>query len=336
METIYDFRPQDDFRHDVFANEEIPDAVTVLQQFETPIFSLGDVSTITGMAKSRKTFLITSIVVAFLSDTGFLGLNSDLPTKRVLLIDTEQSRVFVQRLIRRIYRLMKWNFEDDVKDRLRVLSLRELTPEKRLEVVKNTIETFKPTLVFIDGSADLINDTNNVEDSTMLVNELMRISTDEKCHICSVVHTNPNSEKTRGHFGSELQRKSETVMLVTREGDTTTVKPQFTRNMEFAPFSFIINERGLPEATEVVQPKQENLQAIFEEIYSYSSYLTWGDLRDKLMEVTGKGKTACENRIKKGIESKYIYKDMEGLYRLNVEPEETSLPFTEIDNDRYF
>lgn len=336
METIYDFRPQDDFRHDVFANEEIPDAVTVLQQFETPIFSLGDVSTITGMAKSRKTFLITSIIVAFLSDTGFLGLNSDLSSKRVLLIDTEQSRAFVQRLIRRIYRLMKWNFEDDVKDRLRVLSLRELTPEKRLEVVKSTIESYKPTLVFIDGSADLINDTNNVEDSTMLVNELMRISTDEKCHICSVVHTNPNSEKTRGHFGSELQRKSETVMLVTREGDTTTVKPQFTRNLEFAPFSFIINEFGLPEQTEIVKPKEENLQAIFEEIYSYSSYLSYGDLRDKLMEVTGKGKTACENRIKKGIESKYIYKDMEGLYRLNVEPEETSLPFTEIDNDRYF
>src|SRR5690554_5874550 len=336
METIYDFRPQDDFRHDVFANEEIPDAVTVLQQFETPIFSLGDVSTITGMAKSRKTFLITSIIVAFLSDTGFLGLNSDLPTKRVLLIDTEQSRVFVQRLIRRIYRLMKWNFEDDVKDRLRVLSLRELTPEKRLEVVKSTIESYKPTLVFIDGSADLINDTNNVEDSTMLVNELMRISTDEKCHICSVVHTNPNSEKTRGHFGSELQRKSETVMLVTREGDTTTVKPQFTRNLEFAPFSFIINERGLPEATEVVQPKQENLQALFEEIYSYSTYLSYGDLQSKLMELTGKRKTACGNRITKGKDEKIIYQDMEGFYRLNVEPKETSLPFNEIINDKYF
>lgn len=335
IETIYDFTPKDDFKHDVFASEEIPDAVTVLQQFETPIFSLGDVSTITGMAKSRKTFLITSIIVAFLSDTGFLNLNSDLPSKRVLLIDTEQSRAFVQRLIRRIYRLMKWNFEDDVKDRLRVLSLRELTPEKRLEVVKNTIEAFKPTLVFIDGSADLINDTNSVEDSNTLVNELMRISTDQKCHICSVVHTNPNSEKTRGHFGSELQRKSETVMLVTREGDTTTVKPQFTRNVEFAPFSFIINDRGLPEQTEVVQPKQENLQAIFEEIYSYSSYLSYGDLRDKLMEVTGKGKTACENRIKKGINEKIIYKDMEGLYRLNVEPEETSLPFGEINN-KYF
>lgn len=336
MEKVYDFRPKDDFRHDVFANEEIPDAVTVLQQFETPIFSLGDVSTITGMAKSRKTFLITSIIVAFLSDTGFLNLNSDLPTKRVLLIDTEQSRAFVQRLIRRIYRLMRWDFQDDVKDSLRVLSLRELTPEKRLEVVKNTIEVYKPTLVFIDGSADLINDTNCVEDSNTLVNELMRISTEYNCHICSVVHTNPNSEKTRGHFGSELQRKSETVMLVTREGDTTTVKPQFTRNLEFAPFSFIINDRGLPEATETVQPKQENLQAIFEEIYSYSTYLSYGDLQSKLMELTGKRKTACSNRITKGKDEKIIYQDMEGFYRLNIEPKETSLPFNEIINDKYF
>lgn len=335
-ETVYDFRPQDDYKHDVFANEEIPDAVTVLQQFETPIFSLGDVSTITGMAKSRKTFLITSIIVAFLDDSGFLGMNSDLPTKRVLLIDTEQSRAFVQRLIRRIYRLMKWDFQDDVKDRLRVLSLRELTPEKRLEVVKNTIEAYKPTLVFIDGSADLINDTNSVEDSNNLVNELMRISTEYKCHICSVVHTNPNSEKTRGHFGSELQRKSETVMLVTREGDTTTVKPQFTRNMEFAPFSFIINERGLPEQTETVQPKEENLQAIFEEIYSYSTYLSYGDLQSKLMELTGKRKTACGNRITKGKDEQIIYQDTEGFYRLNVEPEETALPFNEISNDKYF
>lgn len=335
-ETVYDFSPKEDFKHDVFANEEIPDAVTVIQQFETPIFSLGDVSTITGMAKSRKTFLITSIIVAFLDDTGFLNLNSDLPTKRVLLIDTEQSRAFVQRLIRRIYRLMKWDFEDDVKDRLRVLSLRELTPEKRLEVVKNTIEAFKPTLVFIDGSADLINDTNSVEDSNTLVNELMRISTDQKCHICSVVHTNPNSEKTRGHFGSELQRKSETVMLVTREGDTTTVKPQFTRNVEFAPFSFIINDRGLPEQTEVIQPKQENLQAIFEEIYSYSSYLSYGDLQSKIMELTGLKKTACGNRITKGKDDKIIYQDMEGFYRLNAEPEETALPFNEISNDKYF
>mgnify|MGYP000925814876 FL=1 len=117
-------------------------------------------------------------------------------------------------------------------------------------------------------------------------------------------------------------------MLVTKEGDVTTVKPQFTRNIEFAPFSFIINEKGLPELTETVQPKQENLRGTFEEIYSYSTFLSWADLQKKLIDVTGKGKTACENRIKKGLEQEFIYKDIEGMYRLYVKDNNNEiLPF---------
>ena len=258
-----------------------------------------------------------------------MGMRSDLDDKRVLLIDTEQSRAFVQRLVRRVYRLMGWDYSIDVRDRLRVLSLRELTYDQRYEITTNTIDQFKPTLVIIDGSADLLQNTNELDPSVDMVQKLMRLSSEKSCHICSVVHTNPNSEKTRGHFGSELIRKSETVMLITREGDVTTVKPQFTRNMEFAPFSFIVNERGLPELTDMPQPKQENLRSIFEEIYSYSTFLSWGDLHSKLMDVTGKGKTACENRIKRGLEQQFIYKDINGMYRLYIKEntESESLPF---------
>ena len=333
METIIDFRLKDSYEYDVVASEEIPDSVVALQQGDTPICSLGDISTITGVAKSRKTFLITAMIVAFLKSDGFIQINSELLNKKVLLIDTEQSRIFVQRLVRRIYRMLGYDYSIDVRDCLRVLSLRELTPEKRFEVVAKTIAEYQPPLVFIDGTADLVNDTNNLEESNAMVNNLMRLSSEKHCHICNIVHTNPNSEKTRGHIGSELQRKSETVLLVTKEGDVTTVKPQFTRNMEFVPFSFIINDRGLPEQTETVQPKQENLQAIFEEIYSYSTYLTWADLHKKLMELTGKGKTACANRIAKGVDAKFIYKDIEGSYRLNVEPQDTALPFNNNNNN---
>ena len=330
-EKVFDFRGDDKhkYEYDVFASELIPDAIVALQQGETPIFSLGDVSTITGMAKSRKTFLITAIIVAFLKDGGFMEMNSDLDEKRVLLIDTEQSRAHVQRLMKRIFRMMGWDFSMEVKDKLRVLSLRELTPDARFKTLTNTIADFRPTLVLVDGSADLIDNTNDLTVSNAMVNELMRLSSQHHCHICSVVHTNPNSEKTRGHFGSELQRKSETVMLVAKEGDLTTVKPQFTRNIEFAPFSFRINEKGLPEQVEMTVKKKEDLRGIYEEIYSYSTFLSYGDLREKLMDVTGRGKTACENRIKTGLEDGLIYKDIDSNYRLYIEEvkENMVLPF---------
>lgn len=313
----------------VMASEEIQDSDIALQQGDTPIFSIGDISTITGLPKSRKTFLIASLATAFLKDGGFLSLGSALEKKRILIIDTEQSRRFVLMLTRRIYRLVGWDYSDDHRESMQILTLRELTPENRYMVLTKAINRLKPQLVFIDGSADLIEDTNNVEQSNELVNNLMRLSSEKQCHICSVVHTNPNSEKTRGHFGSELQRKSETVILVQRDGDTTTIKPQFCRSLEFSPFSFVLNEKGLPEQTEAVQPKQENLQAVFAEVYAYAEYLSYTDLRERLMANLNKGKTACENKIKKATTEKILYKDIDGNYRLFTEPTETDLPFEE-------
>jgi hypothetical protein len=332
METVYDFRPKEDLsKYLVMANDEFPDATIALQQGDIPLFSIGDISTITGLPKSRKTFLFSSLVAGFLKPDGFMSVHSELDEKRLLFVDTEQSRRFVWLLVKRIYRLMEWNYNDPHTDVLRVMALRELTPEKRWDVIKKSIDGFRPNLVFIDGSADLLNDTNSMEESNHMVNELMRLSSEKQCHICSVVHTNPNSDKTRGHWGSELQRKSETVMLVSRDGETTSVKPQFTRNMEFTPFAFRVNDRGLPEPTEVIIPNQEDLTAIFKEIYSYAQFLSYGDLRQRLMSNLGKGKTACSDRIKKAIDAKIIYRDIEGNYRLYYEATPADLPFKSTD-----
>lgn len=325
-EKIIDFRnTENKYRFDVYADEDIPDTVVALQQGDTPIFSIGDISTITGLPKSRKTFLITSLAVAFLKDGGFMSMNSELSKKRLLIIDTEQSRVFVQMLIRRIYRLMGWDFKSQNKDTLRVLSLRELSPEERFKILSEAITDFRPQLVFVDGSADFVENTNDEKESTDMVQKLMKLSSQERCHICSVVHTNPNSEKTRGHFGSELQRKSETVLLVYRADETTTIKPQFCRSIDFVPFSFRVNEKGLPEQCDTVIKKVENLKEAFIEIYSYAEFLSYGDLRDQLMGKLDKGKTACENRITRALNDEIIYKDLHGNYRLKIEPTQNNI-----------
>ena len=62
-----------------------------------------------------------------------------------------------------------------------------------------------------------------------------------------MLHTNPGSDKARGHLGSSLQRKAETVLFVHRVGETSVVEPQFCRNEPFERFAFSINEAGIPE-----------------------------------------------------------------------------------------
>ena len=57
-----------------------------------------------------------------------------------------------------------------------------------------------------------------------------------------VLHTNPNSDKARGHLGSTLMRKAETVIFVHRVGELSLVEPQYCRNMPFERFAFRIEE----------------------------------------------------------------------------------------------
>lgn len=304
----------------VHPNEDIPMNQTILNQGDTRVFSLGDISVITGQPKSRKTFLVASICAAYLSDNGYLGLCNASPGK-ILLIDTEQSKPYVQAVIRRIYRILHWSFDEDHQDSIHVLSLRELSARDRLLTSEAAIDQCKPTLVIIDGFADLLADTNSLEESTQKVSDLMRISTDYQCHICTVVHTNPNSEKMRGHTGSELQRKAETVLLVTKSDEITTVSPQFCRNLEFKKFSFRIDDTGLPVACEYTPSPEDNNRILFESIFMALDKLKYADLKKEVKRRLNIKDTAAENRIKNGLKAGLLRKDNNAIYSLSYDEE---------------
>ncbi len=65
--------------------------------------------------------------------------------------------------------------------------------------------------VFIDGIADAVPDVNDAEATSSLITELHALAIEFDCPILNIIHVNPSSEtKTRGHLGSQLERKSET------------------------------------------------------------------------------------------------------------------------------
>jgi hypothetical protein len=308
------------------ANDNIPMNEAILNQGETRVMSLGDISVITGQPKSRKTFLVTAICSAFLSKDGYLGLKP-ITKGKLLLIDTEQSKPFVLSVIKRIFRILKWDYNENHDDEISVMTLRELTANERLLAIEKAIIKFSPKFVVIDGFADLLEDTNSLEESTKKVSLLMRLSSEHSCHICSVVHTNPNSEKMRGHTGSELQRKGETVMLVTKSEEVTTVSPQFCRNLEFSKFSFRIDANGLPIACDYTPSPEDNTRILFESIFLVSPNYNYTDLKKEVMRKLSIKNTAAENRIKKGLEAGIIVKDSSSVYSLKQDDEDNSRPF---------
>ena len=79
--------------------------------------------------------------------------------------------------------------------------------------------------------------TNSSITSTLLGKDMPLSNGLTNTHILCVLHTNPGSDKARGHLGSSLQRKAETVIFVHRNGESSVVEPQFCRNEPFERFA---------------------------------------------------------------------------------------------------
>ena len=78
----------------------------------------------------------------------------------------------------------------------------------------------------------------------------MRWSSGYNLHIHTVLHLNKGDDNTRGHIGTELNNKAETVLQITKstqDGNISEVKAMHIRDREFDPFAFRINDNALPE-----------------------------------------------------------------------------------------
>ena len=211
-------------------SKELPEILPLISINGSCLCSVGNISAICGEAKSRKTFLTSGLVASAmaidyhkLNNFKIVDKNHDL---NVLWIDTEQGERHVRKVVERISKMTGAKMGGlPSEPRLTTLALRELAPHERKQRMYDAMFLMHYDLVVIDGIADLQRNTNDLEESDALVAELMALSTKAETHILCVLHTNPGSDKARGHLGSSLQRKAETVLFVHRVGDISVVEP---------------------------------------------------------------------------------------------------------------
>jgi hypothetical protein len=219
------------------------------------IATLGNFSASVGKPKSKKTFNVSGIVAAAISGKEILGYKANLPEgkKKILYVDTEQSKYHCHKVLERILKMagLPLNKESRIID---FFVLREYTPEQRRDIISLALRgDSQYGLVVIDGVRDLLRDINNPSEALDIINDLMRWSSYYDLHIHTVLHLNKGDDNTRGHIGSELNNKAETVLQITKNIDDSSmseVKAMFIRDKEFAPFAFRIDENGIPGIVE--------------------------------------------------------------------------------------
>jgi|SRR6478735_3154766 len=211
----------------------------------------GNISMIKGEEKARKSFLKSLILSCafggksnhFTNSLDILGHN--LKDKFIIDIDTEQDEYDSWVNATRIPKMV-----GIVPENYKAKRLREKTPNERLAYlewlfmesdIRNDLG-----IVSIDGYVDLINDFNSQLESSELTQKLMKWSSVSKSHITGVLHLNPGSTKARGHLGTILQQKCETVVIIKDEGEHSLVTCQRGRGKKFKEFCITVNEDWLP------------------------------------------------------------------------------------------
>ena len=246
----------------VSANGAYEQSPVVLMVDDAAIGTLGNFSASIGKAKSKKTFNVTAIAASALKNGTVLKYRSSFPEDKrtVLYIDTEQGRHHCQKVLKRILRLAGLP-EDKNPDNLVMLALRKYAPPIRLAIVEQAIGTIPDLgLVIIDGIRDFLYDINSPSEATDIISRFMQWTDDRQIHIHTILHQNKNNENARGHIGTELNNKAETIMQVEVDKEdkaVSVVEAVHIRDREFEPFAFRINEEAMPEPVESYLPKEK-------------------------------------------------------------------------------
>lgn len=239
----------EDFKIDVFSKrikstDNIKSSEYLLRIGNTNKFSKGNISGWIGLAKSKKSFALTMFTAALCGGLNLYNKFNANAAYKVLYIDTEQSPDDVQRITRRVKKLV------GSEDNLFMYGLRPLAPSSRIDAIDLLLLEHKPDVLVIDGVRDLLMDINNAVECTEVMTKLMKWSFDYDIHIATVLHQNKGDGNSRGHIGTELNNKSQAILRVqkdTTDVNVSTIEEVFGRGKGFEKFAFEITDEGLPQ-----------------------------------------------------------------------------------------
>ena len=262
---------------EIKATDKITVPPKILFVGDCTIATFGNFSASTGKAKSKKTFNISAMVAAAVTNSTVLNYRACLPEgkRNILYFDTEQSKFHCHSVLERIYKLSGLSLKED-DPRLMFWGLREYTPKLRIAVIDYALRKYDEVgLVIIDGLRDLMYDINNGKEATDVMTVLMAWTSVYELHIHTVLHLNKNDNNPRGHIGTELENKAETVLIIsknTMNNSVSEVKPMHMRDKEFTTFAFHIDDNKLPVldssiSVTVVKSREKSLVSLDNEVH---------------------------------------------------------------------
>lgn len=190
-----------------------------------PICFSQNLTTFSAQAKAGKTAALNAVIASTFAapDADCLGFTSQNPNGHAVVhIDTEQCWFRHWNGVSRLIRRAK---VEAAPDWLRSFYLKGFSVAEIRQSIHLLTKQAKEQYggihsIIIDGIADIVHNVNDIPECNGIISELEIITVEFDCPIINIIHLNPGSfDKTRGHLGSYLERKSETNLKLEKNAN---------------------------------------------------------------------------------------------------------------------
>ncbi len=295
------------------------------------VLTTGNLMTIVSRAGTGKTSvmfaLLSNIINPKCDSFGFATqLNSF--RKKVLYIDTEQTQQDTWK---------NWSImcrragidNPEIDNRIIVANFKAISIKERMSLVEDILNKNNDIgLVLFDGAGDFIQDTNSIQESGAFIDWINTFN--PNISIISTIHTNPDGNKPRGHIGSELCRRSESVLLIRRadnegireittkfdygkvRGDNDQIESYFTFSEDDGMFISCDYEKPNARSNE----KSNEYEIMIKEIFNGQTVLSSKYIISKIAEKTSKLENTCKTTFYRHIDKQFLTKTQQGYEML--------------------
>ena len=277
----------------------------------------GNLTMLSGSSKAGKSAFCSDILAGAIRGHNYaydgfevLNIDGNEQKKAVIHIDTEQARHNHHKNLK--YAVIRRSLLEKTPSYYYSYNIREMELNKR---TKWTEDLFKEAaeesggihLAVIDGIADYIRSVNDEQDSNTIVHFFEKLAIKYNCPIIAIVHLNPNSSKERGHLGSQLQRKSESVLQIKKGDDGISYcEPFLLRNASNMDVPIILFEydkdkkyhtyAGIKNRNDKQQDNSKLMREIAESVFSKEP-IQYKDAVNKIMQFSNKSISTAKRYI---------------------------------------
>ncbi len=337
----------------------------VLMQGENAVIFPNTINVIQGQAGSHKSRLAENICAVFLKlnscDNELLafsrsGFNA---THTVIYVDTERNLSEQLPYALQSIQIKAGYNKADHPLNFEYTSLLKINRKERFSALIEYLNyirenTTNPLFIVLDISTDCIEDFNRVDKSLELIDHMIMAINEHNVIFLCIIHENPNSDKARGHFGTELMNKASTVMQVRFEknasqNDTDIIRVKYLKcrsrarhasfNMKYSQEANGLVLADADDVSGVINSRKhkacnEDVIDLLENYLAYGATLSRVELLDKLCKDLEASQRTVENRIAEIINSEIeIFNEKGESCKLSKETKEKTVFYKLISNE---